>query len=106
MKTLHLLRFNHLAGVGGLCLAFLLLAAPFARAGLTLEIHIYTQSQGSGYVFYTPLLTNATAPAAPLGTYVISSPQWPTNGARRGFDLTTNGLVDRNEFDGEYGYGD
>jgi len=106
MKTLYLLRFNHLAGVGGLCLAFLLLAAPFARAGLTLEIHIYTQSQGSGYVFYTPLLTNATAPAAPLGTYVISSPQWPTNGAQRGFDLTTNGMVDRTEFDGEYGYGD
>ena len=106
MKTQHILLFKYFAGVTVSCLAFLLLTAPPARAGLTLEIHVYTQSQGSGYVFYTPLLTNAIAPAAPLGSYIISSPQWPTNGAQRGFDLTTNGLVDRYEFDSEYGYAD
>jgi len=89
-----------------LCLAALLLPAPFARAGLTLEIDLYRDSQGSAYAFYTPLLTNAIAPAAALGTYVVRSPEWPTNGSQRGFDLTTNGISDRYELDSEYGYGD
>ena len=77
-----------------------------ARAGLTFEMHLYCNNQGQTYSFYTPLLTNSSAPAAALGTYIVRSPQWPTNGSQRGFDLTTNGLSDRFDLDGEYGYGD
>ncbi len=81
-------------------------AESAARAGLTLTLDVYVQSQGRQYVFYTPLSTNSLLPAAPLGSYFISSPQWPTNGSTRGFQLTTNGLSDIYSADSEYGYGD
>jgi hypothetical protein len=87
-------------------IALVLSAAPSARAGLTFTIDMYRTSQGQTYVFYTPLATNAIAPAAALGTYVISSPSWPTNGSRRGFDVTAGGVSDRSEFDSENGYSD
>ena len=67
---------------------------------------MYRTLQGQAYVFYTPMATNAVAPAAALGTYVISSPGWPASGSQRGYDLTTNGLVDRSELDFENNYGD
>ena len=67
-----------------------MLAAPAARAGLTFNLDFYRSNDA--YVFYTPLTTNATPPAAPLGTYTIYSPQQPTNGAWRQFELTTSGL--------------
>jgi len=67
---------------------------------------MYVDGQGRSYVVYTPLFTNATPPAAPLGSYFISSPQWPSNGCTRGFELTTNGLSDIYSADSEFGYGD
>jgi len=105
----HLLKKSVRRIVGAGCLSLLALSfvAPAARAGLTFQLYLYQINQGQGYVFYTPLFTNAVAPAAALGTYVISSPGWPTNGSRRGFELTANnGLVDRYEFDSEHVYGD
>jgi len=90
----------------GFFAALFILASPAARAGLTFTLDIYTQNQGQGYVFYTPLVTNSLPPAAPLGSYFISSPQWPTNGSTRGFQMTTNGLGDINSADSENGYGD
>jgi hypothetical protein len=84
--------------------ALLCAGVSAARAGLTFTLDIYAQSQGQGYVFYTPLVTNSIAPAAPLGSYFISSPQWPTNGSTRGFQLTASGLSDINGADTEFGY--
>lgn len=103
MKNPYPIRSNPVV-YGVLCVALLL--APFARAGLTLQIHLYRSSQGSGYAFYTPLSTNAIAPAAAFGTYIVRSPGWPTNGSQRAFDLSATGLSDHYELDGEYGYGD
>ncbi len=87
------------------CLANLF-GAGSAQAGLTFVLDLYRESQGQTYVFYTPMVTNATPPATPLGTYVIYSPGWPTNGSVRGFEMTTNGLVDDFSYDSEYGYND
>jgi hypothetical protein len=90
-----------------LCLLLLSIGSPAARAGLSLEMNMYLTSQGQTYVFYTPLTTNAIAPAAAAGTYIINSPGWPASGSRRGFEMTTtNVLIDRTEFDSEHGYGD
>ena len=92
MKTATHAISTHPSGFGLLILAACLLFAPVAHAGLTFELYIYRNNQGQTYQFYTPLSTNSTAPDAPLGTYVINSPQWPTNGSTRSFELTTNGL--------------
>lgn len=86
--------------------AMLLAGPPAARAGLTFTLDIYTQNQGQGFVFYTPMVTNSMLPAAPLGSYFISSPQWPTNGATRGFQMTANGLTNIDIADHENGYVD
>jgi len=104
MKISCLRERHNLLKLSVYCFALFLFAASSLRAGLTMQLHIYS-SPGPFYVFYTPLLTNTIAPAAPLGTYIIRSPQWPTNGSQRGYDLTANGLVDRYEFDSENGYG-
>jgi hypothetical protein len=81
-----------------------LTAVPELHAGLTLTIDFYRNSQGQNYVFYTPVATNNLAPAAALGTYVISSPDGQANGAQRGFDLTAAGISDRPEFDFQGSY--
>jgi hypothetical protein len=106
MKTPFLSFVQRLRRAAILVITLVFAATPAARAGLTLTIDMYRTSAGQAYVFYTPLATNAIAPAAALGTYVISSPSWPTNGSIRGFDLTTNGVSDRSEFDSENGYSD
>ncbi len=102
MNTLSLRRAARVAAVLALLAPALLFNPPAARAGLTFEVYLYTDNQT--YVFYTPLSTNATPPAAPLGTYLIYSPQQPTNGAWRQLELTTNGM--NTISGGEYGYGD
>jgi hypothetical protein len=63
-----------------------------ALAGLTFELRMYRNNQGYIYQFYTPLSTNALAPAAALGTYTINSPQWPASGSTRRFELTADGI--------------
>lgn len=65
--------------------------AARSHAGIDLEVRIYRFAE-NGYVFYTPLNTNALAPAAPLGTYFIYSPHQPTNGSWRMLELTANGF--------------
>ncbi len=80
----------------GFLAALCMLAAPGARAGLTFTLDIY-RTRGQTYHFYTPLSTNSTPPAAPLGTYFISSPfystQQPTNGSWREIEVSTNGVT-------------
>jgi Concanavalin A-like lectin/glucanases superfamily len=81
--------------------------ASSVRAGLTFELDVYVQNQGQSYVFYTPLFTNSMLPDAPLGSYFISSPHWPTNGSTRAFDLTASGLSDHvPNVDSEFDYDD
>jgi len=46
-----------------------------ARAGLTVDIHLYHDSYG--YYFYPWLSANAVAPNFPIGIYQIASPQIP-----------------------------
>jgi Concanavalin A-like lectin/glucanases superfamily len=75
-----------------LCLLALLCVLPVAHAGLSFELLLIREQQGTSYYFYTELRTNSTLPAAALGNYLIASPQQPTNGSWRQFDLTTNGL--------------
>lgn len=80
------------------------MSLSLAHAGLTLDIRLIRDQQGAAYHFFTPLATNSILPAAPLGTYLINSPQQPTNGAWRRFELTAAGL---NELGGgSSGYGD
>ena len=92
--------------LGLLCLIAPSFHSNDARAGLSLTIDLYRTSQGQTFVFYTPLATNALAPTAATGTYVIRSPGWPASGSRRGFEMTASGLIDRTEFDNENSYGD
>lgn len=64
-----------------------LIAAGRANAGVTLEVRVYRFSE-NGYVFYTPLVTNSTPPAATQGFYVISSPKRPASGSWRLLELS------------------
>jgi Concanavalin A-like lectin/glucanases superfamily len=107
MKTSNPFFRGSLFQFGFLMLVACLFAMPAAGAGLTFELDIYVQNQGQSYVFYTPLFTNSMSPDAPLGSYFISSPQWPTNGATRAFDLTASGLGDHvPNVDSESGFND
>ena len=90
--------------LGLLCLLALSLGSPTTRAGLSLTIDLYATVRGKR-TFFTPRWQPMPWPRCGSGTYVISSPGWPTNGARRGFQMTTNGLADRTEFDYENSYG-
>ena len=59
---------------------------PSVRAGLTVDIHSYRYPYS--FVSYGWLSTNATPPAAPLGDYLISSP----NGSHLRYRFDTNGF--------------
>ena len=71
---------------------FALVAISVAHAGLTFDLRLIREQQGTSYNFYTEMETNSTLPAAPLGNYLIASPQQPTNGSWRQFEMTTNGF--------------
>ncbi|HEX4263568.1 MAG TPA: LamG domain-containing protein [Verrucomicrobiae bacterium] len=90
---------------GILCVIAFLFAASTAHAGLSFELHFYRTDEGRTYSFYTPLYTNSLSPAAPLGTYIISSPHQPTNGSVRAFVLSESGISDT-DGDSENFYGD
>ncbi len=70
-----------------------------ARAGLTVDIHVYRDE--GGHTVYGWLNTNAVAPAAPLGDYLIKSPHWPTNGSFLRYSHTNGSF----EFQGGSGAG-
>ncbi|MEK7781800.1 MAG: hypothetical protein AAB370_09920, partial [Verrucomicrobiota bacterium] len=74
-----------------LVLALLCFVGATARAGVTLEVRAYRYSE-NGYIFYTPLVTNSTPPAAQLGHYLLRSPQQPASGSWRLLELTANGF--------------
>jgi Concanavalin A-like lectin/glucanases superfamily len=67
-----------------------LFAAPAARAGLTVDIHLYHDT--IGYYFYPYLNANTNTPGFPNGNYMIASPQIPTNGSQLQYQATNNTL--------------
>lgn len=100
MKTAIHAISTRLSGFGLLILAACPWFAPSARAGLTFTVDLYVS--GGTYVFYTPMNTNAIAPAALFGIYSVFSPGQPTNGSWRQFSYDTNGF---NTINGsEYSY--
>ena len=73
-----------------LSLVACLLAAPVARAGLTVDIHLYHFNQG--YYFISWLSTDATPPDFPMGDYLIASPTFPANGTWMHYQATNNDI--------------
>lgn len=74
---------------------FLIVAAGMfpgspARAGLTVDIHLYHDTYG--YYFYPYLSANTSLPDFPDGIYEVASPQIPTNGSQVVF-FATNGTI-------------
>ncbi len=65
-----------------------ILAAPCARAGLTVDIHLYHDN--IGYLFYPYLNATTNLPGFPDGNYQIVSPQIPTNGSQLQYKATNN----------------
>src|SRR5579871_1477770 len=96
MKTLNPFSARILCRCGVLFtfLAICFFTTYHAHAGLTFELHVVRFQAGQTYKFFTPLNTNATAPAAAQGTYVIYSPQFlaSTNGAFRAITIDSNGV--------------
>jgi hypothetical protein len=78
------------AGAAALALLAGAWLAPQAQGGLQLRTTL--ERYNDGYIFWVDLSTNGLAPAAPLGTYVILSPQQPTNGTHREYELSASGL--------------
>ncbi|HEY3931940.1 MAG TPA: LamG domain-containing protein [Verrucomicrobiae bacterium] len=72
-----------------LCACFWVM--PTARAGLTVDIHLYHDT--FGYYFYPYLSANTNTPNFPNGYYEITSPQYPTNnslGSQLQYQATNN----------------
>ncbi|MGH7993784.1 MAG: LamG domain-containing protein, partial [Limisphaerales bacterium] len=67
-----------------------LFAAPTARAGLTVDIHLYHFNQG--YYFLSWLSTNATLPDFPTGNYLIASPTYPASGTWMHYQATNSDI--------------
>jgi hypothetical protein len=76
--------------LGLLCLIALSFGSPAARAGLTVDIHLYHDTYG--YYFYPWLNVNTNTPNFPTGNYMIASPQIPTNGSQLQYQATNNTL--------------
>ena len=89
--------------LGILVAALGLLAAPAARAGLTLEMNVIRYHQ-YGYYFSPNLNTNSTGPSVPFGDYFVTSYGYPTNGSSASYQFTTNGFNQNGGI--SWGYGD
>lgn len=91
---------NRLFSFGILFLAACFFAAPPARGGLTIDVHLYHNSDG--YYFFPELSTNAMSPGFPTGVYRIASWQYPTNGAGQFYRATATDFV-LGDGNGNYG---
>jgi hypothetical protein len=81
---------NCLFRLGLLTLVLWFSAVPTARAGLTVDIHLYHDT--FGYYFYPWLSANTNTPNFPNGYYEIASPQIPTGGSQLQYQATNNTL--------------
>jgi len=87
MKTATRVLSVHSTVLGLLVMAACWWSTPFARAGLTVDVHLYHDSYG--YYFYPFLSTNTTPPGFPAGDYQIASWQIPTNGSQLFYHATS-----------------
>ena len=90
MKTLLSKPFRNYLRLSFLCLLALSGGAPTARAGLTMDLYLYHQTDG--YYFYPWFNVNSTPPDYPLGGYVVTSPANPIAATTSVFLADTNGL--------------
>jgi hypothetical protein len=90
MNTLFPFPGRRLARLLMLVLAGYMSVSPVARAGLTVDIHLYHDELG--YYFYSYLSADATLPAFPNGVYQIASPTVPIGGSQLIF-YATNGTI-------------
>jgi hypothetical protein len=81
---------KHLFYLGLLILGAGFWVAPAARAGLTVDIHLYHDTYG--YYFYPWLNVTTNTPNFPDGYYMIASPQIPTGGSQLQYQATNNTL--------------
>lgn len=96
MKTSFFTFVHHLRWQVILAFAFGLLAVPAARAGLGLTMNVVQYYPG--YYYINPnLSTNATPPDISFGTYLLVSPEYPTNGLSVLYRFDVNGF---NQIDG------
>ena len=102
MKSVSVSSLGRLFNFFFLLLASAFFAVPTARAGLTVDVHLYRDSYG--YYFYPNLSTNAVAPDFPEGVYRIASWQYPTNGSVNYYHATNNSLL-FGDGNGNYGSG-
>jgi hypothetical protein len=100
MKTTFTARFIRSAAAILLVLAVCLGLAPAARAGLTVDIHLYHDTYG--YYAFPFLNANSTGPNFPDGNYLIISPQFPYSQLQY---QATNGVLNYMGGGGSY-YGD
>lgn len=75
-------------GILRFALFICLFIVPSAQAGLTVNLNLYHDSYG--YFFYPYLNTNSTGAGYPLGDYLVTSPQFPTNGSTLKYKAGTN----------------
>ncbi len=73
-----------------------------ARAGLTVDVHLYHDTYG--YYFYPFLSADTNDPTFPDGTYMIASPQIPSGGSQLQY-VATNSTLNYLGGGGNY-YGD
>ena len=75
----------------GILLFAFLFNLPCARAGLTIDVHLYHDN--IGYYFYPWLNTNAAPPAYPAGNYLVASPGVPASGSTMQYVATSSNLT-------------
>jgi hypothetical protein len=95
MKTIATLLSNRLLRPGLFIFLACFFAAPAARAGLTVNLLMYHTAPGlsafvNPYAIVASLSTNTTAPAAPLGHYILSSPGTASHSQ---YDLTSSNFA-------------
>jgi hypothetical protein len=95
MKTKIILLSNRLHRFSLLLLAACFLTVPPAGAGLTVNLLMYHTAPGlsafvNPYAIVASLSTNTTAPAAPLGHYILSSPGTASHSQ---YDLTSSNFA-------------
>jgi hypothetical protein len=101
MKTSSITHARRLLRLAFLIVALGIFAVPAARAGLTVDVHLYHNN--FGYYFYPYLSANANPPDFPDGVYQIASPQIPANGSRLVY-YATNSTISQG-YNGDYGGG-
>ena len=88
MKTIIVFNGGRFVRLAILILSACFFATSAARAGLTVDVHLYHDE--IGYYFYSYLSANTNLPGFPNGNYEVASPQIPANGSQLQYFATNN----------------